>query len=414
MAVHESIRLPIPTLVVPARNRKGWCFADYMLSGVFRGDMHRTPELQYGFQSEDGDEDDDVTNHGNVERQVKALDGHIRAYTARELKLESDSLNAFLGISARYTRSDEGLSLILGIPVWKGKFADGKPGLELSFAMSLSLWVHVGKRDEPGSGLYIANSPRRSQFPSWSWIGWGGPVDFNNDNTDNESRRNKWGTSGNYQENGDIDDEHDNYLASDSEKDMGDNAHIDLFSAMTSPGWIGGVKPIYHATMVLHTGDYAYSAVLSGSVALDNVSVDADKKWQLTIKEPLVLRHLHLTNSGDDSSMWEWRCLMDKEVEMRLSVPLSERQLTDGHANGEMVSVLLFAGTVPFVFDGRARFLILRRVRTKSGVLVEQWERIGRLVLTIEEWDMDTYRRSTQAMIDDLPVREYGRDLILV
>ncbi|KAL2751821.1 hypothetical protein ACRALDRAFT_2030492 [Sodiomyces alcalophilus JCM 7366] len=208
MAVHESVKLPLPTLHAPARNSDAWCFADYMLSGVFRGDMHRTPELQYGFQSEDGDED----TANDVRSRIKALDGHIRAFTARELRFESDSLNAFLGISAR-------------------------------------------------------------------------------------------GSDGH-----DDDD--------DDDKDMGDSAHIDFFSFMTSPDWVRGMDLLYSATVVLHSDDNTYSTLLSGSVSLKTFPIDPDKKWLLTIKRPLVLRHLHLMPSRND---WEWRRLMGKEVESQFS-----------------------------------------------------------------------------------------------
>ncbi|ROT37768.1 HET-domain-containing protein [Sodiomyces alkalinus F11] len=409
MAVHESIKLPLPTLHTPVWPMGVWCFADYMLSGVFRGDMHRTPELQYGFQGKEGDDDDGAaaTDAGG---RVKSLDGHIRAYTARELKWESDSLNAFLGISNRYSsETDRGLSLILGIPVWTGAFADGRPGLQHSFAMSVSVWFHVGEPTEPGSELYYATCPRRADFPSWSWIGWAGRVDFNGDNTDNSPRNkeeNNNPTCTSRADNDGYDDEED-------ERNMADDAHIDFFKAMTSSDWARSVDRLYSASMVLHTEDGAYSTLLSGSVSLRDFPIDADKKWLLTIKKPFVLGHLRTVPSRN---RWEWGRLMEKEVEVRMSVPCSERELKEGHASGEMLSVLLFAGTVPFVWDVKARFLVLRRVgaNSDSGAKGEErWERLGRLVLTMEEWMMGEYT-DAQAMVKDLPVRDYGRDLTLV
>jgi antitoxin component of RelBE/YafQ-DinJ toxin-antitoxin module len=132
MAVNETVELPIPALHIPSKDGRSWIFADYMLSGIFRGDLNFAPELQFGFQSREEED-------GDVRSQVKALDGHIRAYTARTLKWSDGSLKAFLGISAQYSRNaGYGLSLVLGIPIWTGPFADNQPGLQHGFAMSIS------------------------------------------------------------------------------------------------------------------------------------------------------------------------------------------------------------------------------------------------------------------------------------
>jgi hypothetical protein len=132
--------------------------ADYMLSGIFEVGVHRVPELQYGFQPPADDE---------VGEQVLKLDGHIRAFTSRKLSYDGDSLNAFLGVVAQYS-TDRGLSLLLGIPVWIGPFADGKPGLQHTFALSISAWTHVAQRVADGAEMYVADCPRRGKFPSWT------------------------------------------------------------------------------------------------------------------------------------------------------------------------------------------------------------------------------------------------------
>jgi hypothetical protein len=144
MAVNESIRLPLPSLHVPSQSVKYYHFADYMLSGIFRGDMHRVPELQYGFQPED-------TN--NLAKDIETINGHIRGFTSRNLTDPGDSLNAFLGVSSSISKKD-GLSLMLGIPVWARPFADGQPGLQHTFALSISIWFHLGKPIEAKSELF--------------------------------------------------------------------------------------------------------------------------------------------------------------------------------------------------------------------------------------------------------------------
>ncbi|PKS08774.1 hypothetical protein jhhlp_004827 [Lomentospora prolificans] len=373
MAVSESLTLPIPAFHVPSKRNDYWHFADYMLSGILEGDMHRVPEFQYGFQSGDA---------GDVSDQVERLDGHIRSFTSRELTNAEDAWNAFMGIASTYANPD-GLAMILGIPVWAGTFSYGNPGLKHSFAMSMSVWSHVGKRIEPRSEMYCADCVRLSKFPSWTWIGWQGRVDFNGDNTDHDPD--------------DSDDLGDDDYG-------GDRAHTDFFMAQLAPGWTGSINRIWSADLTLSSDDGKESTILSGSIPMD--FIDPRKKWLLTIKDALVLKHLYLMHS---SNQREWRRLMGKLVELRLSVPYTEHELTDAHKSGEMVTVLIYASTTPFVWDGRARFLILRRV-DNSG---ERWERIGRLVLSMEEHLMAKYK-SDRAMIDDLPVKKFGRDLVLV
>ena len=45
MAANESLDLPLTHF----NDASGTRMADYMLSGIFDGDLHRVPELQYGF-----------------------------------------------------------------------------------------------------------------------------------------------------------------------------------------------------------------------------------------------------------------------------------------------------------------------------------------------------------------------------
>lgn len=387
MALQESTQLPVPALHVPSADGTHRHFADYMLSGVFRGDMRAAPELQYGFRDEAVE---------GVDGEVRRLDAHIRAFTGRRLTDVKDSLNAFLGVAARYAPGRDGgaggLALVQGIPVWMGVFADGRsPALQHTFAFSVSVWFHVARPVARRAELYVADRPRRGQFPSWSLIGWEGVVDFNGDNTQQNRA---------VEEDSDEEDEEDN---------MADNAHVEFFMAMLSPEWVTSIDRLWSAQMVLHSEDGSHSTLLSGRVPnLDEFAgggKSANKKWLLTIKDPLVLKHLYLMHS----SCGRWRRLMGKTAELHLSVSMTEEELTQGHKAGNLLSVLIFAGTVPFVWDGRARYLILRRVAGADT----RWERIGRLVLTMEEWMMDRYKDSGD-MVRDLPVKKFGKDIILV
>ena len=361
MVMNESIDQPL------FRDPSGTRMADYMLSGIFDGDFHRVPELQYGFKTSAADA---------VAEQVTKLDSHIRAFTSRNLSYDSDSLNAFLGVAARYS-TDRGLSLLLGIPVWTGLFADGKPGLQHTFALSISAWTHAAEPVEQNAEMDVAHCPRRAQFPSWTWAGWKGRADFSASNA--------------------VDEE--------EEPDNGDTGHVDFFEALTSAGWCKSIDKLWSAEMMLHTADGGEGVLLTGRAPVVGMG-DPNKTWLLTIREPMVLRHMYLMHSVFEG---EWRRLVGKLVQVHLSVAMTEAELTAGHKSGELVTVLVLASTVPFICNGMARFLILR----KADAGGTRWERIGRLAMSMEEWEMEKCR-DTMGMIDALPVKKFGRDIVLI
>ncbi|RYP13467.1 hypothetical protein DL765_006880 [Monosporascus sp. GIB2] len=370
MALDETLDLH-PGIV---QAEPGAPMPDYMLSGIFEGDVHRVPELQYGFQPR---------RHEEGGQSVQKLDSHIRAYTSRKLTNSGDSLNAFLGVAAHYS-DESGLSLLLGIPIWAGLFGDGKPGLQHTFALSISGWMHSAKRIADGAEMYVASCPRREKFPSWTWAGWQGMTTFS------ESDASSAGGGGG--------EEQDDDEAADTE-------YSDFFMALTSEQWVSSVDKIWSAEMMLHDASGTEATLLTGRVPVSSTG-DPNRRWLLTIRKPLVLRHMYLMHSVNE---WEWRQLMGKRARIHLSVPMTEAALAAGHKTGELVTVLVFASTVPFIYTGCARFLILRRTDAGGG----RWERIGRLTLTLEEWMMDKYG-DTKKLLDDLPVRSFGKETILV
>ncbi|KAG8349379.1 hypothetical protein FVEN_g12406 [Fusarium venenatum] len=80
------------------------------------------------------------------------LDGHLMAYSKRDLKYDEDSLNAFLGILSHYSGPGKPYVHFLGSPIHRVK------------GSMINAWYHL----EPAK--------RRDQFPSWSWTGWKGEV----------------------------------------------------------------------------------------------------------------------------------------------------------------------------------------------------------------------------------------------
>lgn len=94
---------------------------------------------------------------------VHDLLNQAQEYSKRKLTHSSDSLNAFLGVLNYYTKnSASSISPVLQLP-W-GLIAS-KHAKKNAFVLHL-LWSHNG------------SATRRSECPSWSWTGWGGPLSF--------------------------------------------------------------------------------------------------------------------------------------------------------------------------------------------------------------------------------------------
>ena len=183
--------------------------------------------------------------------------------------------------------------------------------------------------------------------------------------------------------------------------------HVEFFRAMTSKDWARGIDGcLWSAEMMLHASDGSEATLVVGHAPVANTATDQSKKWLLTIHEPLVMRHMVLMHSVIDG---EWRRLMGKRVQIHLSVRMTESELTAGHKTGELVTVLVFASRVPFIFNGTARFLMLRKA-DEAGT---RWERVGRLTMTIEESELDG-NKSTAGIIATLPVKKFGKHIVLI
>ncbi|KAH7399683.1 hypothetical protein BKA66DRAFT_406996 [Pyrenochaeta sp. MPI-SDFR-AT-0127] len=387
MAVCESIDIALKIV----HELSGSRMADYMLSGILDDDLHHASELQYGFQPQKSQ---------NIGDQVVTLDRHIQAYTSRNLTDPVDSLKAFMGVAATYT-TDDGLYLLLGLPVWAGAFANDGPGLQHTFALSLSGWTHVAERIEPRAEMYVADCPRRYNFPSWTWAGWQGPVQFCNrkqSKTHQSEPTNKMSAEitmlpgPRFIDGGDID-------------SAGiDPYHSDFFKVYTSKTWANGMDLIWSAETLLHNVEGTHAALLTGWTPVRTIG-DPSMTWLLTIKKPMVLRHMYLMHTTIEG---EWRRLMGKVVSVHLSIPITEAQLVDGHKSGHLVTVLIFASMVPYVYNGIARYLILRRADEEG-----RWERIGRLNMWMTETELGEYKTS-EGMVAALPVKPFGKDITIV
>lgn len=86
----------------------------------------------------------------------------IQEYTRRDLSHSEDSLNAFLGVLDYNSRTARPITHLWGLPLYEDQASAPEPR-DILFEL---FWWHE------------APSTRRHRFPSWTWVGWTGPVRF--------------------------------------------------------------------------------------------------------------------------------------------------------------------------------------------------------------------------------------------
>jgi hypothetical protein len=92
----------------------------------------------------------------SFERYMRA----VEAYSARDLSFEADSFNGFAGVARMFENSPDSV-----LQVWGAPYSNSQP---THFCFGLG-WNHI-------HGCWDKDNPprRRDEFPSWSWVGWGG------------------------------------------------------------------------------------------------------------------------------------------------------------------------------------------------------------------------------------------------
>ncbi|KAH9863969.1 hypothetical protein J1614_009902 [Plenodomus biglobosus] len=390
MAVCETMVLALDLIHEPSGNR----MADFMLSGIFDDDLHQDSELQYGFRPPMLD---------NVDDQVVTLDGHIQAFTSRNLTDPGDALRAFMGVANTYT-TDNGLCLLLGLPVWAGACANDKPGLQHTFALSISSWTHDATPYGSERGLVIGDCIRQPQFPSWTWAGWQGAIKFCNEKQTKTRRPESTNKNMGFMVTLPGPGARFTGQGAEFETAATDPNHSDFFKALTSKDWVSQMDYTWSAQMILHSTDGNCATTLAGWTSVRAIG-DPERPWLLTIKKPLLLQHMNLTRAQYPG---DWRSLDGKVVSVHLSIPITEGQLVSDHKSGHLKIVLVFASMIPFVYNGIARFLVLRRADEKGC-----WERIGRMNMWIAEKQMERLR-TPDALVSCLPVRRAGEDMTLI
>lgn len=91
---------------------------------------------------------------------VKELRQQIEEYTTRNMTLEGDSLNAFLGVLGNYVRTNRPILHLWGLALREDEKTAQRPK---DMMLDLFWWHEL-------------TATRRRDFPSWSWVGWAGPA----------------------------------------------------------------------------------------------------------------------------------------------------------------------------------------------------------------------------------------------
>ncbi|KAK1248725.1 hypothetical protein MKX08_006945 [Trichoderma sp. CBMAI-0020] len=408
MAAQESLQIPLELVhrnhspvedsVAGLRTRdissptlQGRHMEDYMLGGIFKSessggefskkyhrDVVQTDEhrLEYGFPAQD---------EASMNSQLRALDDHIRAFSARQLSHGQDSLKAFLGIIGMFR--DKRLRIYLGIPMWMDDILVDLTGAHITFALSVCSWYH---RSGDEHQMFISEPcERRAHLPSWTWAGWQGTVSWRAPPSD----------------------EHSVFMG-------------DLITAEPLQ-----VHLVWAADLYLRSACEPVCLRLLNLYSADVLEEKAP--MLLEIRKPLVLRYWirHETKGN-----WEWRRLAGRAGEKRryqaerqewdkkwyriagrlafvsMSISITEEEWTQKHFTGELVSVLIFTAQRPRTEHGRARFLTLQRVESDS--FEARWERVGSLQLTIPEADLDRCF-TNQELLRRIPVKEWNGAIVV-
>lgn len=127
----------------------------FMHSGIFTG--------QASFRPQDEAQGDLVAN-------AKSYLEHIQQYSRRDLSFDTDSFKAFAGIASHFERTKNSVANSWGIPML---IQPSVQNMAYVCTEPAFYWKH---KYDVWSG---ASKPRRRDgFPSWSWIGWAGEVEF--------------------------------------------------------------------------------------------------------------------------------------------------------------------------------------------------------------------------------------------
>jgi hypothetical protein len=387
MATHESAAITMFHMPASHEETSDQVMAGFMLAGIFKGDAYsggvtgdrehlvidkdEDYRLDYGFLAH---------REASVRAQLRGLNEHTREFSKRRLTHDTDTLPAFLGIIGLYEKTPQ-LRLLHGIPIWTGNFAGRTTGSQITFALTVSSWYHRAGTDHY---MFVSEPCRRKTLlPSWTWAGWEGTV--------------TWRAPPNL--------EHCAYMS-------------DLIKAEN-------LNLLWAADIYFSSPDLSQSIPLLGVQSGRQVVREAPTL--IEIRNPFFLNTFERVE--DTKKEWIWRRRVGRPGRERvtsqasdwdakwyrigrrlscvaMSVQMTEKEWTEKHESGEIISVLIFAGKYLDNEHGSARFLTLRRVESAS----RRWERIGMLTLVIP---FLANCLNNQAMFGKIPVKSRNRNIVI-
>ena len=152
MNCFESIHTPLESLHIKNKSK----IRDSIRAGVFG----RNEREVYGKLNVDKS-----PLHQSFSQYLMA----VEEYSARELSYDQDSLNAFQGIIRRFSKRNIPILDIWGISYP----ASGDRKERESYLADSLCWSHTRSCWED-----FGTPRRRPEFPSWSWSGWAGEVEY--------------------------------------------------------------------------------------------------------------------------------------------------------------------------------------------------------------------------------------------
>jgi hypothetical protein len=380
MAIHESVSISLDLV----HGTSGQRMADFMLSGFLGNTVGNgeavigddTPRLDYGFPP---------PTHGSMLAILRELEEHIRSFSLRKLTDDADSLRAFQGIISLYHLNN--IRWILGVPFWTGDSVGKKLGTKITFALSISSWYHRSSAD-----LQMFASEqccRRHHMPSWTWAGWEGAI---------------------------------SWRAPPAEE------HCAIMNSLIEAETLDF---LWAADICIQNAKTSASTHLTDMISVPR-SESEDLMW-LEVRDPLILTEFVCIPVPSEEKPWSWRKLAGRSgmnqhdvgnmswdlgwlrlagklVFRSVSITITTDEWSRKHESGDFISILMFAGRLPVIQHGRARFLTLRKVQLSDAD--EYWERVGIMQLQISKHVLARCR-TEEEFLAHLPVRHESGCLVV-
>lgn len=370
MCCPESLVLPLEFYQDTEEQR----MCDFMRPGLFNGVSFIDGSWERWKRSQCKQEESSTLSI------FREMDQHIINYTKRHLTYDEDSLNAFVGICRRLEKTvGRGKMVsILGIPVWTPldeKNTQGPPRTRDVFALSTCCWHHK-------DGVA---AKRLSHMPSWTWAGWSGAVEL-----------------------------FSSIVVADPDgkiKDRKYHNHHYVAATHVTRNDVNSLRWTYSPDIVLLNPNGSIAYDFNPIISTDKTSVLPPnlliQPYAIHVPNPFVLDKVKArTHPGGG---WIFN---NVSVDVRFSssnggAPPTIREYIEAHARAEQMTVLWF------IEEATVMLLVVAKKARPGGRI--GWERIGRMRMGFAEEAKDVMRRyeRLEKMVEDLPLRRLGQDIVI-